>query len=159
MVILKAVYDDDVKRVQLILRDCRKESTCYGGLYRDADKPSPESVIFNGVDSKQYDTVAELTKDFEESSLRDGIITNMETLNRLYLDMLGILVRAEELDNVNTKAIEEELSHGNVEALDKNFKVEVRDSIDPNVKYRDSLFFIPVIDKVTDLTKVNKYIK
>ena len=159
MVILNAVYDEGAKRVQLILRDCRKESTCYGGLYRDADKPAPEAVIFNGVDNKQYDTVAELTIDFEEGSLRNGIITKMETLNRLYLDMLGLLVRAEELDNVNTKAIEEELNHGNAEALDKNFKVEVRDNIDPNVKYKDSLFFIPVIDKVTDLTMVDKYIK
>lgn len=159
MVILKAVYGDDVKRVQLILRDCRKESTCYGGLYRDAGKPSPKTVIFNGVDSKQYDTVADLTKDFENGALRDGIIGKVETLNRLYLDMLGMLVRNEELDNVNTKAIEEELCHGTIEALDKNFKVEIRDSIDPNVKYKDTMFFIPVIDKVTELTMVNKYIK
>ena len=73
--------------------------------------------------------------------------------------MLRILVRNEDLENVNTRAIEEELKQGNSDALDKNFKVEVRDGMDPNVKYKDSLFFIPVIDKVTDMTMVNKYIK
>ena len=159
MVILKAVYGEKTKRVQLILRDSRKEATCYGGLYRDPSKSSPKAVIFNGVDNKQYETIADITADFQNGTLRTDIISKLELLNKLYMEMLRILVRNEDLENVNTRAIEEELKQGNSDALDKNFKVEVRDGMDPNVKYKDSLFFIPVIDKVTDMTMVNKYIK
>lgn len=159
MIILTDVFGAETQRVQLILRECRKESTCYGGLYRDASKPSPEAVIFNGVDDKQYEAVADITKDFQEGSLRKDLISKVDALNKLYMDMLRLLVRKEELDNIMTQAIEKELSEGNTQALDKNFKEEIRDKMDPNIKYKDSMFFIPIVDKVTDMTMVNKYIK
>lgn len=158
MVALRAIYGEETERVQLILHKCRKESTCYGGLYRAADRPSPQTVVFNGVDSRVYDTVADLVGDFQDGTLRNGIIQKIDDLNRIYMKMLRVLVGREELDNVNTKAIEEELNKGNKDALDKNFKGEIRDKLDPNVKYKDSLFFIPVINKVTDMTKIDKYI-
>ena len=159
MVVLKSVFGEGTKRVQLILRDCRKESTCYGGLFRDASKPSPRTVLFNGIDGTQYEKVSDITADYQQGVLRQGIIDRKDELNRLYMEMLRVLVSKEELDNVRTDAIAHELEKGNAEALDKNFKEEVRDRLDPNASYRDSLFFIPVIDKVTDLTHIEKYIK
>lgn len=159
MVILRAVYGEEVRRVQLILRDCRKESTCYGGLYRDSNQSSAEPVLFQGVDGKEYDNVAELTHDYQEGTLRSGIIQQMDELNSLYMKMLRLLVQKEELVNVNTLAVEAELAKGCTDALDKNFKEEVRDKLASDVQYRDSLFFLPVIDKVTKLTLVQRYIK
>lgn len=159
MIVLSDVFGAETKRVQLILHECRKESTCYGGLYRDPSKSSAEAIIFNGVDAKQYEAVADVTKDFQEGTLRKDLIAKVEDLSRLYMEMLRMLVRKDELENINTQAIEQELKEGNTEALDKNFKEEIRDKMDPNIKYKDSLFFIPIVDKVTDMTQVNKYIK
>ncbi len=75
------------------------------------------------------------------------------------MEMLRKLVRNDELDNIKTAAIEEEIKKGNASALDKNFKEEIRDRLDPNIKFKDSLFFIPVVDKVKDLTMIDNYIK
>lgn len=159
MIILSDVFGDDTKRVQLILRECRKESTCYGGLYREQSLPSPKAVIFNGVDNKEYEMVADITKDFQDGSLRDNLINEIDHLGELYMEMLRKLVRNDELDNIKTAAIEEEIKKGNASALDKNFKEEIRDRLDPNIKFKDSLFFIPVVDKVKDLTMIDNYIK
>ena len=73
--------------------------------------------------------------------------------------MLRVLVKNDEIENINTPAIEKEIKKGNDMALDKNFKEEIRDKMDPSVKYKDSLFFIPIIDKIKDLTFIDKFIK
>lgn len=159
MIVLRAVFGEDTRRVQLILREKRKESTCYGGLYRDKNKPSPETVVFHGVVNKQYETVADITRDYAEGTLRADIIRKIGELNVIYMKMLRMLIGREALDSVSTSAIEAEIQSGIAEALDKNFKEEVRDALDPNRPYRDSLFFIPVIDKVTGLTLIDKYTK
>ena len=44
MVALKDVFGDNISRVQLILTECRKEATCYGGLYRKQSVIPPKAL-------------------------------------------------------------------------------------------------------------------
>ena len=159
MVALKDVFGDNISRVQLILTECRKEATCYGGLYRKQSVIPPKAVVFNGVDAKEYDNIEELTKDYQHGELKSRLIDEIGNLSEVYIGMLRVLVKNDEIENINTPAIEKEIKKGNDMALDKNFKEEIRDKMDPSVKYKDSLFFIPIIDKIKDLTFIDKFIK
>lgn len=159
MIVLTHVYGAEIPRVQLILKDSRKESTCYGGLYRKENLPNPNEILFNGVDARQYDNVQAITDDFEKGTLKKGIVSKVLDFNRVYMEMLRYLVNREDLNNISTNVIETELQQGNDNAFEKNFKQEIRDKLDPDSKYKDSLFFIPIVDKVKDLTMVSKYIK
>lgn len=159
MIVLNHVYGIDIPRVQLILKDSRKESTCYGGLYRKESLPTPKAILFNGVDDKQYENVKAMTDDFENGTLKRGIISKVTEFNRVYMEMLRYLVHKDDLNNITTSVIENELKQGNDNAFEKNFKQEIRDKLDPDSKYKDSLFFIPIVDKVKDLTMVSQYIK
>ena len=120
---------------------------------------SPKAVVFNGVNAKEYENVEELTKDYQHGGLRSCLVDEIDNLSKVYLGMLRVLVKNDEIENINTPAIEKEIKKGIDMALDKNFKEEIRDKMDPSVKYKDSLFFIPIIDKIKDLTYIDKFIK
>ena len=53
--IFKSVYGD-VNPIHVVMPSTRKESTCYGGLYRSRTAPEVPEIIYHGVD-KDYDNV------------------------------------------------------------------------------------------------------
>lgn len=159
MIVFRAVYGDDIQDIQLILPDYRKEATCYGGLYHGNSQVSPRTIVFQGVDDAEYETVEELQNAYEKNGLRDNIVANVRELNTLFVQMLQTLVRMDRIDSLDISAVGQDLSEDVADSLDKNFQQEVVATYPASSAYRDSLFFIPVIDNILKLTDITSYKK
>lgn len=150
--IFKNVYGE-IKDIQVILPEGRKECTCYGGLYRDSDVDVPNEFNFQGVSDKVYDNVGQLKADFPTIS-RD-LLKTLESFNSLYAELLRILISKGELDSqVDTAEIIDTISLGIQDSLKKNFETQVIQKLNDSEVYHDSVFFLPVIDNVLKLTKI-----
>lgn len=150
--IFKNVYGD-IKDIQVILPDSRKECTCYGGLYRNSDVDVPDEFNFQGVSDKVYENVGELTADFPAVSRE--LLNTFVSFNELYDDLLRILISRGELDKqVDPTEIINLISSGTQDSLEKNFKTQVIHKLSDSEVYHDSVFFLPIIDNVLKLTKI-----
>ena len=150
--IFKNVYGD-IKDIQVILPDSRKECTCYGGLYRNSDVEVPDEFNFQGVSDKVYENVERLKADFPSVS-RD-LLNTFVSFNKLYATLLRILISKGELDNpVDESEIINLISSGLQDSLEKNFKTQVIQKLKDSEPYHDSVFFLPIIDNVLKLTKI-----
>lgn len=150
--VFKKVYGSDIKDIQVILPDSRKECTCYGGLYREANVDIPEEYNFQGVSDKVYENVEELKADFPNIS--KDLLDSINDFNDLYKSLLSILIRNRELENrINPEEIVNLVSDVE-DSLNKNFKKEIVDKLHDSEVYHDSLFFLPIIDNVFKLTQI-----
>lgn len=150
--IFKNVYGD-IKDIQVILPDSRKECTCYGGLYRNSDVDVPDEFNFQGVSDKVYENIEQLKADFPTVS-RD-LLNTFASFNKLYADLLRILISKGELDKqVDSTEIINLISSGTQDSLEKNFKTQVIQKLNDSEVYHDSVFFLPIIDNVLKLTKI-----
>lgn len=151
--IFKSVYGNDIKKVQVILPDVRKESTCYGGLYRKKDVEVPTEFNFQGIDASEYENVEALKNAFP--TIRKELLLNFNQFNKVYKELLKILVHDGELENfTDTDKIVNIISSDLDDSLTKNFKTQVVESLNDNEVYHDSVFFLPVIDNILKLTQV-----
>lgn len=151
MIILKDVFPE-CEDVQLILPEDRKESTCYGGLYRKESDKSATPYVFMGVDGTQYQDVEAIKADFE-NGLCDKLLSQVEKLNGLYLNMLRTMISKLQLDGIKTDEIKDCISTGIKDALQTDFQKEVLGKYDMSVPLGDSLFFLPIVDQILKLTK------
>lgn len=151
MIILKDVFPE-CEDVQLILPEDRKESTCYGGLYRKESDKSATPYVFMGVDGTQYQDVEAIKGDFE-NGLCDKLLSQVEKLNGLYLKMLSTMISKLQLDGIKTDEIKNCISTGIKDALQTDFQKEVLGKYDMSVPLGDSLFFLPIVDQILKLTK------
>lgn len=155
------VYGNEVDDIHIILPECRKETTCYGGLYRDRiqgqSSVSPEEIFFQGVDKTEYKKVADLREAYN-SGLRNALIDSVEKLNQIYFEMLDMLIGEDDIQNISVSSLKNGmLSNEIADSLDKNFQNEVVGKYGDNMKYRDSLFFLPIVSNILALTDVTKY--
>lgn len=150
--IFKNVYGE-IKDIQVILPDSRKECTCYGGLYRNSDVDVPDEFNFQGVSDKVYENVEQLKADFPTVSR--NLLNTFASFNKLYADLLRILISKGELDKqVDSTEIINLISSGIQDSLEKNFKTQVIQKLNDSEVYHDSVFFLPIIDNVLKLTKI-----
>lgn len=152
--IFKQVYGDDIKNIQVILPESRKECTCYGGLYRNKDAEKPEEFNFQGVSDKRYENVKQLITDFP--LIKQELFNTLDSLNHLYEKLLGMLKKDEELDkDIDIENIIKRVSSGIQDSLEKNFKKQVIEKTkDGKEAYHDSIFFLPIIDNILKLTQL-----
>lgn len=139
--------------LSIILPKDRKESTCYGGLFREETAQRAETYYFMGVDDKQYKDIKELKKAFE-NGLREKLVEEVNVLNKYYLTMLDLLIREEELSGINRVLIEKTIAEGVMDAVHTDFQKEVVDKNGDSVIYGDTLFFLPIVDQILKLTKI-----
>lgn len=154
--IFKAVYGD-IKDVQVILPDSRKECTCYGGLYRKSDVVVPAEFNFQGVTDKVYESVGDLKSDYQ--SVKEGLLDVYDSFNKLYIRLLELLIAKDGLSNpVKKDEIISRISSlvEMEDSLNTNFKTQIIDKYEHNdsAVYHDSVFFLPIIDNVLKLTKI-----
>lgn len=150
--VFESVYGN-IKDVQVILPDSRKECTCYGGLYRDQGVAIPVEFNFQGVSSRVYENVEQLKSDFPSFSCE--LLNTLDSFNELFAKLLNILIANGELDKQgNTADIVECVSSGLQDSLEKNFKTQVVQKFNDSEVYHDSVFFLPIIDNVLKLTKI-----
>jgi hypothetical protein len=151
MVIFKHVFGDDIKDIQLILPQERKESTCYGGLYKPTAAKTAEPYYFLGAGG-QFKTVADIKKAFD-SELKGALMSQIDDFNATFIEMLGYLIRKDNITNINTASIKACIGEKMADYLETDYKKQF-DDLQDEQHYNDSLFFMPVIDKIFDLTKL-----
>ena len=151
--IFQEVYGNDIKKVQVVLPDVRKESTCYGGLYRKKDVEVPTEFNFQGVSNREYENVEALVNDFPV--LRQSLLKSLNNFNTLYKDLLRILISNSELENFTQMDDVMEVVSSDIEdSLNKNFKTQVKEPLHESEVYHDSVFFLPIIDNILKLTQL-----
>lgn len=152
--IFTAIYGKDIKDIQVILPEVRKESTCYGGLYRpDNDNTKVPEFNFQGVDATEYENVEELRKAFP--NMQKDLLKIFESFNILYKDLLGILMREGELEEFkDMDRVMASVSAKIDDSLTKNFKTQVIKGLEGSEEYHDSIFFLPIIDNILKLTQI-----
>ena len=146
MIVLKEIYGEGIRTVDIILPDQRKESTCYGGLYRERDGEAPKAFQYIGYGQREYESMEQLDADFK-STLQSGIVKEVNRLNNIYLSMLKLLIKEENLE----EKVEKIKSLLNVNPGDELNKIYIRD-IKDDESFNDSLFFIPVVQQLFKLT-------
>ena len=148
--IFQALYGD-ISQIHVVLPKTRKESTCYGGLYRSPSNPEAPEIVYHGVD-KEYENVGQMN---EDSLLQSSLLEDYKEMNKLYCSILDILKRHGVMDkSLDINAFKSEVNDNYEENLKTHYRSDIEQNYDEEDVCNDSVFFIPVIDKVFELTKI-----
>ena len=139
--------------VNLKLPSERKESTCYGGLYRDPNAPIVKDIVYQGDKSKDYEKVGDINQNYD--LLKSALIQKYEEMAELYKSILDMLKREHVIANdadtkKYVKAAEEDMDT----PLRTYYKTQVKERYQDEVIYNDSVFFLPVINRIFEMTKI-----
>lgn len=139
--------------VNLKLPEERKESTCYGGLYRDPDAAGAAEKIYQGDVSADYETVGAINAHYE--TLTESLLKKYNELNNLYENALTLLKKENIIDHdANTKDYVEKAREDMETPLRNYYKSQVREKYQDEVPYKDSVFFLPIIDRIFNMTNL-----
>lgn len=146
------VFGDGAGKIQLILRDKRKEATCYGGLYHKKGVNEPETVVYYGNGRRSfYENVEELSEAFS-GSVKMEVVNEVMKMNGIYMEVLKELIRSEGRKNIDVAAVEAVLKSSISDVLESKFRTEILEKYSKIEQYNDTLFFIPVTDILFRLT-------
>ena len=148
------VFDTDPKHdVNLKLPEERKESTCYGGLYRDPSEPAVRDIVYQGDKSREYEKVGDINKNFDV--LKTALLTKYKELAALYKSVLDMLKQERIIDNVaNTKKYVDAAESDMGTPLGTYYTSQVKQKYQDEVIFNDSVFFLPVINRIFEMTKI-----
>lgn len=139
--------------VNLKLPEERKESTCYGGLYRAPDAEDVAEKVYQGDVSADYETVGAIDAHYE--TLKKSLLEKYNELNNLYENALTLLKRENIIDHdANTKDYVEKAREGMETPLRNHYRSQVRERYQDEVPYKDSVFFLPIIDRIFNMTRL-----
>lgn len=131
----------------------RKESTCYGGLYRDPNAEDVPEKVYQGDVSADYETVGDVNKNFGE--LRCVLGKKYEKLCAVYKKVLDLLKKEHIIDNTADTSVYVKLSEEDMETpLNTYYKTQIKDKYQEDVQLYDSVFFLPIIDRVFNMTNL-----
>lgn len=112
-----------------------------------------QSATIKGAATKEYQDVGEIIADY--TNIKKNLEEKYEEMMGIYNEILSLLKRDRVLDNTaNTEAYINEARSSIIELLDTNFKKEVKEKFAAEDIYYDSVFFLPIIDKVFNLTQI-----
>jgi hypothetical protein len=139
--------------VNLKLPEERKESTCYGGLYRNPNEENVRDIVYQGDSSRKYQKVSDINDNFD--SLKSILLKKYEELNRLYKSVLDLVKQERIIDGtVDTTKYTREAQKDMGTPLTTYYKSQVKEKYGEEVFYNDSVFFLPVINRIFELTKI-----
>ena len=131
----------------------RKESTCYGGLYRDPNEENVKDIVYQGDTSRKYQKVSDITANFD--SLKIVLLGKYKELNDLYKVVLDKLKQERIIDGTaDTTKYTKEAKKDMGTPLTTYYKSQVKEKYGEEVFYNDSVFFLPVINHIFELTKL-----
>ncbi len=151
--VMSTVFGTEINNIQIVLPEIRKESTCYGGLYHKEGAAHPMSVVYYGDGlAEECNDVDELVKKYS-TSIKCNVISEVETMNAVYKQVLGLLIRKGVVDRqVSADAVLKLVNDGIADALDTKLQTEIIDVYSGQEQYNDTLFFIPVTEALLKLT-------
>lgn len=139
--------------IHLQLPNERKESTCYGGLYRDANAEDVPEKVCQGDLSRKYETVGDISANF--ASLKDILVKKYDDFNNLYKDVLDLLKKEHIIDNTaDTMKYVNLAKEDMATPLNTYFTSQVKQKYQPEVELYESVFFLPIINRVFEMTKI-----
>lgn len=139
--------------IHLELPDERKESTCYGGLYRDKQAEPVKERVYQGDVAADYETVGKINANYH--TLRTGLMEKYSTFNKLYKDVLDMLKGDFIIENTSdTKKYSDAANKDMGTPLDTYYKTQVKERYQDEVILYDSVFFLPIINRVFELTRI-----
>ena len=150
-IIFERVYGD-CPEIYVTLPTERKESTCYGGLYKDPTIQNVPEVTYHGVE-REYNTAKQL---IDDKQLMSELLAKYKQMNEIYVNILSKLKNRNVIDKTFNVTPFTEIINSNYE---NNFSTHFRSEVIEKYKAdddvcNDSVFFIPIIDKLFELTKV-----
>lgn len=150
--IFEKVYETSCPDIYVTLPDERKESTCYGGLYRASSNTMIPEVIYHGID-KDYKNAQQLKDDTE---LKPLLMKRYEEMNAIYKQILSLLKNKGVIDrSMNVLPFTDIVDNNYDNNLSTNFRKEIAEKyLAEDDVCNDAVFFIPVVDKVFELTRV-----
>lgn len=150
--IFKRVFGEE-SNVNLKLPEERKESTCYGGLYRDPNEENVKDIVYQGDTTVKYQKVSDISNNFD--SLKSVLLGKYEELNELYKAVLDKLQQERIIDSMaDTSKYTKEAKKDMGTPLTTYYKSQVKEKYSDEVFYNDSVFFLPVINRIFELTKI-----
>lgn len=142
--------DHDVK---LELPFERKEATCYGGLYRDSNALDVPNRTYQGDVSHNYNTVGDINQNM--TYLRKELLQKYEVMNSLYKKILDLLKQEHVIDNTaNTKIYVDAAMKDLGTPFNTYYQSRVKEVFQDEVPLYDTVFFLPIIDRIFDLTNL-----
>lgn len=139
--------------VNLELPEERKESTCYGGLYRDPDTDDVQEKVYQGDASQDYKTVGDIDKHLD--SLRNTLKEKYSEMNKLYKEVLYLLKQQQILDSTaDTTKYVKKAKEDMTTPFNTYYKTQVKERFSGETTLHDSVFFIPIIDRIFEMTKI-----
>ena len=131
----------------------RKESTCYGGLYREPNAPHVPEFVYQGDTSMCFENVGEIVKNYD--LLKRSLMNKYDALGVLYKDVLNMLKKERIIDSTaNTSIYVNKVTEDMGTPLDTYFKTQVKEKFQDEVLLNDSVFFLPIINRIFELTKI-----
>ncbi|MCQ2262071.1 MAG: hypothetical protein MJZ42_02830 [Bacteroidales bacterium] len=139
--------------VNLKLPEERKEATCYGGLYRGNQPDVPEKV-YQGDVSAKFETVGDINKNFD--ILENALMDKYKQFNALYKEVLDLLKREHVIENTaNTTTYINTAEQDMATPLNTYYKSQIKEKYQDEVILYDSVFFLPIIRRIFEMTKLN----
>lgn len=140
--------------VNVVLPQERKESTCYGGLYRDSDAPAVPEMIYQGVKSVQNENVGQIKSKYDKE-LKPALTQKYAQLAAIYNDVLSLLRNNKIIDSTaNTQVYADKAAEDMATPLDTYFRTQVKEQYQDEVILNDSVFFLPIIQRTFELTLI-----
>jgi hypothetical protein len=139
--------------VNLELPSERKESTCYGGLYRDPNADDVPEKVYQGDVSTDYQTVGDINRN--RDCLETALMGKYSQMSRLYKEVIDLLKKEHIIDNdANTSIYVNAASKDMRTPFNTYYKSQVEQKYGEEVVLYDSVFFIPIIDRIFEMTKL-----
>jgi antitoxin component of RelBE/YafQ-DinJ toxin-antitoxin module len=154
--VMGKAFGEGITDIQLILPAVRKESTCYGGLYHKENVKEPSAVVYyGGGDSRTCVDVKTLREQFD-ATIKSKVVSEVKKMNGIYSEVISLLIRKEVVDGrLPVKKIIDCVNADVENTLDK-FVTKINDKYSEYEQYNDTLFFIPVVNAIVELTKLKQ---
>ena len=150
--VFNSVFGEE-HNVNLELPTERKEATCYGGLFRDADAEDVPEKVYQGDINHNYETVGHIDNNF--SDLKQALLDKYANLASLYEKVLHLLKQENVIDKTADTNRYVAISEENMGTLlSTYYKSQVRERYSDEVIMNDSIFFLPIINRIIEMTKL-----
>lgn len=149
--VFKSVYGSE-SGVNISLPDERKESTCYGGLYRNPSAERVAEATYQGDPNINVNTYGDISRNFD--ALKGSLKKKYIELASLYKSVLQLLKTNHIIDgNIDTSQYVNTAMEDMSVALTTQYQKK-KDENSEDAIYTDSLFFLPVVGRVFEMTQL-----
>jgi len=121
-------------------------------LYRDRNAENVKNIVYQGTADK-YESVGDLNNHFQD--LKSALVLKYKQLAELYKKVLDLIKRERIMDNTaNISIYVEEAAKDMSTPLSTYYKTQVKQKYGDEVIFYDSVFFIPIVDRIFEMTKL-----